>query len=77
MKAQMLQNEMFDDGSFECFNFWVADCDGLYHVGPNDTLIQHLKPLILLAMQNGHRHLNTRKTGLVYGCNPVLEVQWS
>ena len=72
----LLDNAMFDNGSFECFNFWIADCDGCYQVSHDDTLILHVKELILERMKLGKSHLDTRKMSLVYGSCEVLEIQW-
>jgi hypothetical protein len=72
----LLNNSMFDDGSFECYNFWVADCDGCYQVSHSDTLIQHMKSQIETAMKAGKSHINTRNSELVYDGCPVLEIQW-
>lgn len=72
----LLNNSMFDDGSFECFNFWVADQDGTYQVGAENDLIQHMKSQIETAMKAGKSHLGTRGQGLVYGGVEILEIQW-
>lgn len=72
----VLPNEMFDDGSFECFNFWIADQDGTYRVGANNELIQHVKSQIEARMSQNKSWLDVRGQGLVYGCMLILEIQW-
>lgn len=76
----LLQNEMFDNGSFECFNFWLADQDGTYQVDASNDVIQLMKPQIETAMKAGKSHLNTSHGkmaySLVYGGVAVLEIQW-
>ena len=72
----LLDNSMLDDGSFDSFNYWVADCDGCYQVGSNEDIIQHLKADILKAQAEGKSHLSTRKMELVYGGCQILEIQW-
>lgn len=70
----LLDNSMFDNGSFECFNFWIADQDGTYQVDASSDVIQHVKSQIEARMSEGHSHLVCR--GLVYGGVEVLEIQW-
>lgn len=70
----LLDNSMFDDGSFECFNYWIADCDGCYQVSHNDTLIQHYKTEIIKAQKRDERYILT--PGAVYGCNEVFDIRW-
>lgn len=72
----LLNNSMFDDGSFECFNFWIADQDGTYQVDASSDIIKHLKGLIQIEMKRGNSHLNTSKSELIYGGVQVLEIQW-
>lgn len=73
-QAVLLDNSMFDDGSFECFNFWVADQDGCYQVDASSDVIQAVKVQIELRMSQGHAYM--RCQGLVYGGVEILEIQW-
>lgn len=66
----------FDDGSFECFNFWVADQDGCNQVDASHPIINELRSRIIDAMTQGASHLKTSKLELVYGGLQVLEIQW-
>lgn len=72
----VLDNTMFDDGSFECFNYFISDCDGTYMVSHNNTLIQHIKDLILEQQKLGKSYIDTSKLELVYGSCQILQVQW-
>jgi hypothetical protein len=72
----LLQNEMFDDGSFECFNFWIADQDGTYQIGADDALIVEMRSRIEARMKLGFSHIDTRRLELVYGGVQVFEIQW-
>lgn len=65
---------MFDDGSFECHNFWIADQDGTYQVGAESEVISNLRDVIVSRMDKGWKHLVC--TDLVYDGVQVLEIQW-
>ena len=71
---QLLNNSMFDDGSFECFNFWLADQDGTMQVDASSDVIQHCKSQIEARMALGHSHMVCK--GLVYGGVEIFEIQW-
>lgn len=71
---QLLNNKIFDDGSFECFNFWLADQDGIVQVDASSDVIQHVKSQIEARMREGHSHLVCK--GLVYGGVEIFEIQW-
>lgn len=72
----LIDNGMFDDGSFECHNFWVSDQDGSYHIGATSELIQHLKPLIMERMAQKEKWINLRHLPIIYGGLKILEVTW-
>lgn len=74
----LLDNKMFNDGSFECYNFWIADEDGCYQVSHDDTLIQELKTAIVKRMSQGHSYLSVRskEDGHKHLGLLVLEIQW-
>lgn len=74
--VRLLDGEMFNDGSFESFNFWISDQDGTYQVSASCELIQHVRDRIEDAMRQGQRHRDTRRMELVYGGVQVLEIQW-
>ncbi len=77
---QLLNNKMFDDGSFECFNFWIADQDGTYQVEASEQFIQELKSKIEARMIAGHGYLDMSRWGMVFQRGSlrinVLEIQW-
>ncbi len=72
---QVLDNRMFDNGSFECFNFWLADLDGCNQVDSTHPVISECRAEIEAAMSRGDSYIQI-KSGLVYGGLPVLEIQW-
>lgn len=70
----LLDNSMFDDGSFECYNFWFVTSDGTYQIDAEFVKGLDFVEQIVERMKAGHSHLNT--TDLVYGGEQVLEIQW-
>jgi hypothetical protein len=76
MKLELIPNEMFDNGSFEYFNFWVCDQDSTYQVSASSDIIKHMRSSIQVEMDKGGYHINTSKMGLVYAGVHILEIQW-
>jgi hypothetical protein len=70
----LLDNSLFDDGSFECYNFWLATEDGTVQVDASLIKTFDFLDQILDAMAKGKSHLVT--TDLVYGGEQILEIQW-
>jgi hypothetical protein len=75
MKMQVLDNSMFDNGSFECFNFWIATCEGLQQVDATHPIITECRKAIEARMADGRIHY--APLGLGYGGLRILEIQWS
>ena len=70
----LLDNKQFDDGSFECFNFWLADADGVTQVAADDFIVKLCRRDIEAAMKLGKSHIRTR--GLFNDGVAILEIQW-
>lgn len=75
MTAILLENSLFDDGSFECFNFFLAHDDGTDQVDSKHPFIEECKAEIEAAMSRGERHIQV-KSGLVFAGLTVYEIQW-
>lgn len=74
----ILENELFDDGSIECFNFIIADQDGAYSAS-----LKFIESLFLngdfrdrFALNRAKGYLDVSKECLVYGGVQILEIQW-
>lgn len=74
MKGILLDNGMFDDGSFECHNFWFNTDEGTEQIDAAFITKLDFKEQIVERMLGGHKHLVTND--LVYGGVRVLEIIW-
>lgn len=67
---------MFDDGSMDCFNYWVADQDGTNQVSYEFIKDLRVVGQIKAQMKLGKSHLVIKDQALVYGGLAILEIQW-
>jgi hypothetical protein len=70
----ILNNDLFDDGSMDCLNFWVSNDDGTYVCEIDHIRTLGLEKLIGEAIKAGKRHVAPK--GLVYGGLNILQVVW-
>lgn len=70
----LIPNGLFDDGSIDCLNFWLADSEGLRQVDASFIKDLGLEEQVNDARVQGRSHIQTKS--LVYGGLQILEVQW-
>lgn len=73
----ILPYTMFDDGSFESYNYWLADRHECWQVGPDNSVITRFKEEIQLAQQAGLSYLNIKSRHILDNNEVVIEIQWS
>jgi hypothetical protein len=71
---------MFQDDTFEGYNFWLVSQDESYQVEANSDYIKAIRSQIEAAMAQNKsylnvKHLNIEYIGKYYN-ETVLEVQW-
>lgn len=71
---KLIPNELFDDGSIECYNFWLNTTEGTEQVSLKLLEILGLKELVRTSIQNGKKY--TKVHNLIIGGIEVLEVTW-
>lgn len=74
MKATVLNNNLFDDGSIDCYNFWLADCDGVQQVDVSLIRGLGIEQDVQAAIDSGKSYYAPKE--LVYAGVAILEVQW-
>ncbi len=72
----LLDHTMFDDGSIDCLNFWLADEDGCNQVDASFIRTLGLVEAVETARTEGKSHLSLKNSELVYGGLRILEIQW-
>lgn len=72
--VNILDNSLFDDGSIDCLNFWLADDEGTRLVDSSLIRTLGLESRVNEAISQGKSYIETR--GLVYAGLQILEIQW-
>jgi hypothetical protein len=79
MNCRLIDWAQFETG-FECYNFVLADADGVIHVDASEQLIQDFKEAIQGRMLQGYTFMDVARDGVVIEVRGVrrtlLEIQW-
>jgi hypothetical protein len=74
MKQMINISHMFQDDTFESYNFFLADNNDVYQVGIENDLIVEYRNLIEERMKEGKSHLVIKNA--VHMGEEIFEIQW-
>ncbi len=74
----ILNNELFDDGSIECFNFAIANIDDAYQVSLKtiESLFNENDFRRLFASNRDKGYISVGHLALYHNGMRIIEIQW-